>query len=77
MRLLLSRPLPDPVLAAARAAFDVTLRESNAPLSHDEMVAALKEFDVVLPTLGDRFQPPVFAAVPHPRARLLAAPSRS
>ncbi len=72
MRLFISRPLPEPVVAAARAAFDVTIRDSNAPLTHDEMVAALREHDVILPTLGDRFQAPVFAAVPRPRARMLA-----
>ncbi|MCW1934079.1 2-hydroxyacid dehydrogenase [Pararhodobacter zhoushanensis] len=72
MKLYLSRPLPEPVVAAARAEFDVTMRESNAPLTQAEMVAALLEYDVVLPTLGDRFQPPIFAAAPEPRAKLLA-----
>jgi lactate dehydrogenase-like 2-hydroxyacid dehydrogenase len=72
MKLFVSRPLPEPVLEAARAAFDVTVRASNAPLTHEEMVAALRDYDVVLPTLGDRFQAPVFAACPAPRARMLA-----
>ncbi|WP_461471278.1 2-hydroxyacid dehydrogenase [Pararhodobacter sp.] len=72
MKLYISRPLPEPVLEAARASFDVTVRESNAPLTHDEMVAALTGHDIVLPTLGDQFRQPVFAAVPAPRARLLA-----
>ena len=72
MKLFVSRPLPVAVMAAAHAAFEVTMRPSNAPLSHDEMVAALSDYDVVLPTLGDRFQAPVFAAVPAPRAKLLA-----
>jgi lactate dehydrogenase-like 2-hydroxyacid dehydrogenase len=36
------------------------------------MVAALAEYDIVLPTLGDRFQADIFAAVPAPRCRLLA-----
>ncbi|WP_417626883.1 2-hydroxyacid dehydrogenase [Pararhodobacter aggregans] len=72
MKLFIARPLPEPVLAAARAAFEVTVRPSNAPLSEAEMIAALSDYDVVLPTLGDRFQSPIFAAVPAPRARLLA-----
>lgn len=72
MKLFVSRPLPEAVMAPARAAFEVTMRESNAPLSEAEMVAALSDYDVVLPTLGDRFQAPVFAAVPAPRAKLLA-----
>jgi gluconate 2-dehydrogenase len=32
----------------------------------------LRDFDMVLPTLGDRFSAAVFADVPSPRARLLA-----
>lgn len=72
MRLFIARPLPEPVLDAARAAFEVTIRPSNAPLSEAEMIAALSDYDVILPTLGDRFQAGIFAQVPAPRARLLA-----
>lgn len=72
MKLLITRPMPDRVLAAARARFDVTLRERTEVLTADELRAALRDFDVVLPTLGDRFQADVFADVPAPRARLLA-----
>ena len=72
MRLLITRPLPEKVVSAARAEFDVTLRPETTPLSQAEMVAALGEFDVILPTLGDLFRAPVFAACPAPRARLLA-----
>lgn len=72
MKLLITRPLPDPVVAAARKHYDVTVRPQTLPLSTAEMTAALAGFDAVLPTLGDRFQAPVFAAVPKPRARILA-----
>lgn len=72
MKLFVSRPLPEAVLAAARAGFEVTVRDSNAPMTQEEMIAALAGFDIVLPTLGDRFQAPVFAACAAPRARLLA-----
>jgi hydroxypyruvate reductase len=37
-----------------------------------ELRAALRDYDAVLPTLGDRFSAAVFADVPAPRARLLA-----
>ena len=70
--LLITRRLPDRVLEAARARFDVTLRDRTDPLSPDELRAALRDHDAVLPTLGDRFQPDVFADVPSPRAKLLA-----
>lgn len=72
MRLLITRPLPDPVMEAARARFEVTTRASTAPLSPAELRAALAEHDLVLPTLGDLFRADVFADVPKPRARMLA-----
>ncbi|MGC9368782.1 MAG: 2-hydroxyacid dehydrogenase [Paracoccaceae bacterium] len=71
-RLLITRPLPERVLAEARALADVTARESTAPMSEAEMVAALRDYDVVLPTLGDLFSAEVFAQVPEPQTRLLA-----
>ena len=72
MKLLITRPMPDPVLAAARARFDVTARESTLPLDAAELRAALTDYDVVLPTLGDLFKAEVFADVAAPRAKLLA-----
>ena len=72
MKLLITRPLPDEVLDAARARFDVTVRESTLPLNGEELRASLRDFDLILPTLGDRYQPDVFADVPAPRARMLA-----
>jgi lactate dehydrogenase-like 2-hydroxyacid dehydrogenase len=71
-KLLITRRLPDLVLDAARARFDVTLRDRTDVLSSEELRVALQDFDLVLPTLGDRFQPDVFADVPAPRAKILA-----
>lgn len=71
-KLLITRSLPDLVLKAAAARFEVTLRDRTVPLSPEELRAALRDFDAVLPTLGDRFQADVFADVPAPRARILA-----
>jgi lactate dehydrogenase-like 2-hydroxyacid dehydrogenase len=73
MKLLITRRMPARVLAAAKARFDVTLREEEARvLTPDELRAALRDFDAVMPTLGDRFQADVFADVPSPRCKLLA-----
>lgn len=73
MRLLVTRRMPDRVMAAARARFDVVARdEESLVLSPDELRAALRDFDVVMPTLGDRFGAGVFADVSAPRCRLLA-----
>lgn len=71
-KLLITRPLPDSVVDAARARFDVTLRTDTAPLSPAELRSALRDYDAVLPTLGDRFDAGVFADSPHPRAKVLA-----
>ncbi|MEY4697399.1 MAG: hypothetical protein RIT14_1827 [Pseudomonadota bacterium] len=72
MKVLITRPMPEKVLAAAQARFDVTLRARTDVLTAEELRAALRDYDLVLPTLGDRFQADVFADVPRPRARLLA-----
>jgi lactate dehydrogenase-like 2-hydroxyacid dehydrogenase len=71
-KVLITRPLPDRVLQAARDRFDVTLRNRTEVLAPDELRAALRDYDAVLPTLGDRFQADVFADVPAPRVKLLA-----
>jgi hydroxypyruvate reductase len=71
-RVLVTRPLPERVLEAARAQFDLEVRESTAPMGGTEMRAALALYDGVLPTLGDRFSEEVFAEVETPRCRILA-----
>ncbi|MFN4159605.1 MAG: 2-hydroxyacid dehydrogenase [Gemmobacter sp.] len=68
----MTRPLPEAVVDAARAAYAVTVRPSTLPLYAEELRGALRDYDAVLPTLGDRFQADVFADVPTPRARVLA-----
>ncbi len=72
MKLLITRPLPDPVMQAARARFEVTARQSTLPLTPEDLRASLRDFDAVLPTLGDLYSAAVFADVAAPRARLLA-----
>ena len=72
MKLLISRQLPLSVMADAQAAFEVTTRPTTQPMTHDEAVVALADYDVVLPTLGDAFRAEAFAQVPNPRCKLLA-----
>lgn len=50
----------------------MTVRPRTTPLSDDELRSALRNFDGILPTLGDAFSADVFADVPTPRARILA-----
>jgi hydroxypyruvate reductase len=72
LKLLITRKLPDPVLEKARETFDVTVRDNTQPLDQEELRASLKDYDVVLPTLGDAYSAEVFAAVPDQRCKLLA-----
>ena len=72
LTLYLSRPLPDRVVAAASEGFEVAVRSATAPMRREEMLDALATADIIVPTLGDAFSAEVFAAVPKPRARLLA-----
>ena len=59
-KLLITRDLPQDVLDAARARFDVTLRESTEGLMPDEAAQALADYDAILPTLGDQFTADAF-----------------
>ena len=70
-KLLIARPAPDEVHAALDG-FDVTYRDVHTPLTADEMKAALRDYDGVLPTLGDVFSADVFAQVKNPRCKILA-----
>ncbi|MEX5564273.1 D-glycerate dehydrogenase [Pseudophaeobacter sp. 1A16562] len=72
MKLWITRPMTAAVEARAREEFDVDIRPDTGVLSRAEMQRALRDYDVVMPTLGDRFDAEIFAAVPAPRCRLLA-----
>ena len=53
--LLVTRPLPEEVLEAARALADVEVRDTNTPMTPTETRAAFAAYDMILPTLGDAF----------------------
>lgn len=73
MKLLITRPMTATVEARARAEFDgVEIRSSTEVMSAAEMLRALAEFDVVVPTLGDQFSAEVLAGADPPRCKLLA-----
>ncbi|MCP5073937.1 MAG: D-glycerate dehydrogenase [Rhodobacteraceae bacterium] len=50
---LVTRPLPDTVMAELDRNFDVTPRDNFLPLTMAQMQQALSTFDGILPTLGD------------------------
>lgn len=71
-RILLSRPLPNSVIAAARDVFEVEIREKQTPMSSAEMRASLALYDAVIPTLGDAYSAKTFQNFSSPRCRILA-----
>ena len=72
MKLLITRCLPDAVVARAQTRFEVTYRHDLTPLTPRSLRDGLRDYDAILPTLGDLFQAEVFADVAQPRAKLLA-----
>ena len=70
MKLLITRKLPDTVMAVALAEFDADVRDTTVPMTEAEAIAALHDYDAILPTLGDAFGAPVFEG--NPRCKILA-----
>jgi hydroxypyruvate reductase len=70
-KVLISRILPDEVYPLLEG-LDVTRRDRTEPFGHDEMCAALRDYDGVMCTLGDQFSAAVFADVAEPRCKILA-----
>lgn len=71
-RLLITRPLPDAVVAAAREVCDVTMRTDNVYLDKGAIAQSLMDYDLLLPTLGDDLGVQAFEAAPNIRCRLVA-----
>lgn len=59
-------------MEAANARFEVTCRTTTQPMDHAECVASLRDYDLVLPSLGDAFGAPAFEEAGEIRAKLLA-----
>jgi len=64
--------MPDAVADAARAHFDVEMRDETTPMKPGQMRGALALYDGILPTLGDLFSAEVFAEAQSCRCRILA-----
>ena len=71
-KLLITRSMPGTVVTRARTRFDVTWRDEPVPLTPADLRAAWRDYDAILPTLGDLFRAEVFADVPGARAKILA-----
>ena len=64
--------MPDKVMAAARAGFEVTHLDVPHGMTLAQIREALGMFDAILPTLGDLLDGSAFEGVSNPRCKLLA-----
>ena len=71
-RVLLTRRLPDAVIAAAEAVAEVEMRDNTVPMNPGECAGALTVYDGIVPTLGDAFNAVAFDKVGSPRCKILA-----
>ena len=51
---VITRKLPDPVETRMRELFDARLNVENSPMSEADLVKAMQEADVLVPTITDR-----------------------
>lgn len=65
-----TRRWPEPCEARLRERFDVTFNPDNHPLTAAELQAALRDYDVVMPTVSDRLSAETLSVEPL-RCRLL------
>jgi len=70
-RILISRRWPEAVEQRLSARYDVTLNTADAPLTVDQLRAAMGEYDALCPTVSDKVPAEVLAA-PGARVKIIA-----
>ncbi len=68
---VITRKLPDPVETRMRELFDARLNLDDHPMSQPELVAAIREADVLVPTVTDRIDAALIAQA-GPNLKLIA-----
>ncbi len=68
---VVTRRLPEPVETRLKELFDVELRDSDAGMTRDELAAAMRRADVLVPTITDHIDAPLIAQAGD-RLRLIA-----
>ena len=71
LSVVVTRRLPEPVENRLGELFDVSLRDSNEPMSRTELAQAVKSADVLVPTLSDRIDAGLIAQASD-RLKLIA-----
>ncbi|MBU9697565.1 D-glycerate dehydrogenase [Rhodobacteraceae bacterium HSP-20] len=54
LSVVVTRRLPEPVETRMKELFDVDLRDPDTPMSRDELAAAMRRADVLVPTITDQ-----------------------
>jgi glyoxylate reductase len=68
---IVTRKLPDVIETRMMELFDVQLNLDDTPMNEEQMIAALKEADVLVPTVTDHIGPEVLSKA-GPNLRLIA-----
>ncbi|SIS73396.1 2-hydroxyacid dehydrogenase [Paracoccus saliphilus] len=71
LRVTVSRRLPEPIETRMKELFDVVLREDDRKMSREELVAAMKNSDVLVPTVTDQIDASMLAQAGE-RLKLIA-----
>lgn len=72
LSVVVTRRLPEPVETRMKELFDVELRDSDAPMSREELAAAMGRADVLVPTITDQIDAGLIAKAGE-RLRLIAS----
>ena len=70
-KILISRRWPQAVETRLSARYDVTLNETDTPMTLDQLRAAMTEYDALCPTVSDKVPAEVLSA-PGARVRIVA-----
>lgn len=71
LSVVVTRRLPDAVQARMAELFDVTLRDTDTPMSREALAAAMQGADVLVPTITDTIDAALLAQA-GPRLKLIA-----
>jgi glyoxylate reductase len=71
LSVVVTRRLPEAVETRMKELFDVQLRDDDTPMTRAELVTAMAEADVLVPTLTDEIDAGLIAQA-GPRMRLIA-----
>ncbi|MCI4663302.1 MAG: D-glycerate dehydrogenase [Neomegalonema sp.] len=72
LRVVVTRKLPEPVEQRLAELFDVSLNEADEPMTREALAAAMRDADVLIPTVTDRIDQALLAQAGG-RLRLIAS----